>query len=218
MRYLLSLTILFLLFSGCSFQLPANQSQFKTTNAFSSYTKNFLSNNDALAENDLQRAVDHAKKSADFNALARIYLGECALHISVGLSTKCKKYTNIQTLIKEPMSDSYYRLIMQKIKKDDLSTLPNNYKEFASYLVKKEYNKAYSEVINMDSISSQLISASLIKESLDKQKIKQLIDIASFNGYQKSVLFWLYELEKIVTDKTEKEKILKKIDILKAKK
>jgi hypothetical protein len=89
MIYKILLFIFLLQFNGCSFKTPQNKWQFKSVNAFSAYTKNFLSAKDTLAKDDLKRAVNHAKQSANLSQLARIYLGECALNISVGLKDNC---------------------------------------------------------------------------------------------------------------------------------
>ena len=115
-----------LLFSACSFKSPPNQWQFKSTAAFDSYTKNFLSSNDALAKNDLSRAIKHAKQSADLKMLARVYLGECALNISVGIDDNCKDYLNIS---------------VERQNKESRGTLPS---EFDVNIVEKEEKNDYS--------------------------------------------------------------------------
>lgn len=218
MKNIIFLISSIVLVAGCSFQAPPNQSQFKATSAFDSYTKNFLSDNNALAMNDLKRAIEHAKKSADFDALARIYLGECALKISVGVDTRCEKYIDIKELVQNNTLSSYYSFITREIQQNNTSHLPEIYEDFASYLIAKEFDKAYIEIKDMKSVSSQLISASLIRENLNEKQINKIIKIASFNGYKKSVLFWLSELKSMITDEEKKEKISKKIDILMSKK
>ncbi len=217
MRNLLILMMLLFLLEGCSFQEAPNKSQFETTSAFSSYTKNFLSDNSALAKNDLKRAIEHAKKSADFDALARIYLGECALDISVGLLNSCQKYRDIEALNKDDTLNAYYSLIRKKIKKDDIVTLPQIYQEFAKYMITEDFTNAYNEILGMERVNSQLIAASLIANSLDKKQIEHIIKLASFYGYKKSILFWLEKLKIATKERTEKEKVSKKIAILKSK-
>jgi len=211
------LIILVFIFTGCSFKTPPNKAQFETTNAFASYTKNFLSDNDAIAKNDINRAISHAKKSANLDALARIYLGECALNISVDIQDSCKKYRDVKELVLDDSLQAYYSFITLQIKKAQIDKLPKMYRAFASHLYMKKFNKAYEEILKMDSEVSQLLSASLIKNQIDKNQIGKIIDIASFYGYKKSVLFWLSQLQNITKDKVSNKMILKKIKILKSK-
>lgn len=207
------LIILIFILSGCSFKTPANQAQYETVNAFSSYTKNFLSANDSIAKNDINRAISHAKKSADFNALARIYLGECALNISVGIDDNCKKYLTIkELLVDDGTLKSYYSFISSKTVKND--KLPKIYKTFNTHLNLKEYNYAYEDILKIDNAVSQLLLASLIRKHLNKIQISKIIEIASFHGYKKSILFWLNELRNITKDESLKKRITKKIEII----
>jgi len=214
MKIVLLFTLL--LFSGCSLQTPPNNFEYKSANSFSSYTKNFLSANDLLAKNDMKRAIKHAKQSANLNTLARIYLGECSLNISVGIKDNCSKYEDIRDIAKDKYLESYYSLIRKKLQYNDIESLPKRYKKFAFYFINNKYNKAYKEISSMQEINSQLISAYLIKEYLDEKQILSIIDKASFYGYKKSVLFWLKTLKNITVDEHKKERISKKIDILKS--
>ncbi len=217
MKNLTILTILLFIFTGCSFQAPQNHNQFKTSTAFSSYINNFLSANDALAKSDLKRSVQHAKKSADFKALANIYLGECALNISVGIDDSCEKYIEIRDLAGTKTTNAYFNLVTNQLQKKEISYLPEVYQNFALQRYNREFISAYEEILEMQNISSQLISASLIKDSLTQQQIEILIKRASFHGYKKSILFWLEELKSLTDDIVLKEKISKKISLLKSK-
>lgn len=211
----LLLIVIVLLFSGCSFKAPPNNFQYKSANAFSSYTSNFLSGADIVAKNDISRALKHAKRDADLNTLARIYLGECSLNISVGIDDKCSKYINIKNIVNDTTIDAYYNLISEK--KTDIKYIPNKYKKFTFYLNRDEYKSAFREILLMQDVTSQLVASSLIKDSLDEKDISIIIDIASFHGYKKSVLFWLKNLKKISLDETNKKAITKKINILESK-
>ncbi len=206
------ISINLLLFSACSFKTPANQWQYQSSNAFSSYTKNFLSSNEALAKNDLSRSIKHAKKSADLEILARIYLGECALNISVGIKDRCENYTNISDVVNEKSLGAYYNFIT--LQNTNLKDLDAKYQNFASYLKTDEFLKASDELKNIPSPNSKLLCASLIKEHLTLETISEMTKLASFYGYKKSVLFWLNE-EKNKTKDIKKQDILsKKIKIL----
>jgi len=211
-----SIFILFtlLLFSSCSFKSPPNKWQYESSNAFDSYTQNFLSSNDTLAKENLNRAIQHAKKSADLTMLARIYLGECALNISVDMKDRCDKYTNISDLVNDKALDAYYKFITQQLNESDIKHLKQSYKKFALLLHKKEFIKAQNEISNISKDTSKLIAASLIKDSIDSQTRDKIIKIASFNGYKKSVLFWLNESKKNTIDIDKRNQIIKKISIL----
>ncbi len=209
---------LIFMFTGCSFDTPPNDWQYKSVNAFDSYTKNFLRSNDEMAKNDIQRAISHAKSSADLKPLARIYLGECALNISVGIDDKCQKYNNIKELINSKKLDAYYDFLNLNIKKEDISKLPNTYQQFALHLKTKNYLQANNDILNIKKATSQLIAASLLKDKIDKKSMKKVIKTASFYGYKKVVLYWLKRLKKTTNKEEEIKKISKKISIINKKK
>ena len=207
------LTLSILLFSACSFKSPPNQWQYKSTAAFESYTKNFLSSEDTLAKNDLKRAIKHAKKSADLKMLGRIYLGECALNISVGIDDECSSYKDISTLVDDKSLEAYYTFItsQESISSTDLS---EHYKKFASFVDLKDFDNAQVELLKMQKPTSKLLAASLVKENLSINTMDAMIKTASFYGYKKSVIFWLNEKRSKTTDAKTIEKISKKISVL----
>ena len=98
-------------FGACSFKTPPNQWQHKSANAFNTYVKDFMHGEDSLAKSDLKRAIKHAKKSSDLTTLARVYLGKCALNISVGIDDKCEEYKNISHLVEDEELLNYYSVI-----------------------------------------------------------------------------------------------------------
>lgn len=202
------------LFSACSFKSKPNEWKYKSINAFSSYTKNFLSANDALAKSDLKRAIQHAKSSADLTQLSRIYLGECALNISVGIDDDCKSYKEIAELVEDKSLKSYYMFIKSTISMDDLTPLNSNYKDFAKYSINKEYTKAKANLFDMGRITSILLSASLIKDELNFDEVEELIKIASYYGYKRSIIFWLNAQKSKTTLESKRKAIEKKIKVL----
>ncbi len=207
-----------LFFIGCSFKTVDNKYEYKTTNAFSSYTHNFLSSNDLLASNDIKMAIKYSKQSANLKSLSKIYLGECALNISVGKIDSCKKYINIKDLVdNRDKLDAYYSLVTLSLEKNQIKNLPKIYQKFAVYKMNNQYKKAYKEIIQMNNITSQLISASLIKDNLNKIEINNIINLSSFFGYKKSNIFWLSKLKQLTTNKKEKLNISKKLLILKSR-
>ena len=168
---ILTLSLSLVLFSACSlpdFKTHPNAWQHKSANAFNSYTKNFLSNNNALAESDLKRATQHAKSSANLSSLARIYLGECALNISVGSLDNCAKYNDISNLVNSKKLDVYNKFINNNLQKNEINLLPKNYQTFALHVANKNYNDANKDILDMKKVTSQLLSAILIKDNLEK--------------------------------------------------
>ncbi len=212
----LTLFILLIL-SACSLKTPQNNWQIKSTNAFSSYTQNFLSAHDALAKNDLSRAIKHAKQSANLSQLAKIYLGECALNISAGINDACTKYSKISDLIDDEGLDSYYKLLTHSIEEKHIHFLPNQYKQFTESLIKKDFTKANKEIQSIDKLTSALLCASLIKEKTTQETREKLIESASFSGYKRSVLFWLAESKKTASSPAEIQSLDRKISILTSK-
>jgi hypothetical protein len=197
-------------------QLPPNQWQIQSANAFESYTKNFLAGHDAVAAGDLKRAIAHAKAGGDFESLARIYLGMCALRISVGRPDVCSEYQEIAEFTSDPSLKNYYALLQNTTDAMEPSLLPTPYKSFALHLQKNEYDSAFTSLEDAP-LSSKLIGAALLKEHLDRTQVENILESASFYGYKKSVLYWLSVLEELSESTSEKEAIRKKIEILKRK-
>ena len=206
-----------LLLSSCSLQTEPNQWQYKSVNAFDSYIKNFLQSNDTLAKSDLQRAVKHAKMSANLTSLSRIYLGQCALNISVGIKDKCDDYKNITELVNNHTLDAYYSFISLSIQNQQISLLPKKYQDFAFHLQSQDYSKANNDILQIKDATSQLLAASLIKENITIEVRQTMIDTASFHGYKKAVIFWLNEAKEATKNKSTKQILSKKIYILKSK-
>lgn len=212
-KYILLISSL-LFITACSFTTPKNDWQINSINAYDSYKKYYLKGEDNLASTDIKRAVRYAKQSADLDTLARIYLSECALHVSVLEDDGCEKYKELDDLVTSDDLRSYYLFLQNMTTKEDIKYLPSRYQDFSSYVQKKEYANAQKEIEKMDDIVSKMISASLIKEDLDPKSIKSIIDEASFYGYKKAVINWMKFYETKVTDKNERDLINKKLKIL----
>jgi hypothetical protein len=203
-----------LVFSGCSFKTPPNHWQYKSINAFDAYTKDFLSNDDTMAKNDIKRAIAHAKQGADMTQLARIYLGKCALNISVGIEDSCKEYKNIQELVNSKELDTYYLFLHSKLKTQDTKLLPKRYQSFAKHINAKEFTEANEDAREMQKPTSLLLTSALLKKHIDKQTIDKAISTSSFYGYKKAVIFYLKKKREILTDIKAKTMIDRKISII----
>ena len=176
---------------GCTFKTPPNEWQHKSADAFSSYVKDFMYAEDSLAKNDLNRAIKHAKKSADLTSLARVYLGKCALNLSVGIADKCDEYKKISNLIDDEELVNYYGIIT------------------------KTSNKNPNDILNTDKATSILLNGALKKDRLSSEERAKLLEVASFNGYKKAVIFWLEESIKYADKGAEKEFFQQKIEAIK---
>ncbi|MCD6259858.1 MAG: hypothetical protein J7J31_09680 [Helicobacteraceae bacterium] len=213
-RFVFLTSLLFFL-SGCSFQSPPNEWQYKSSNAFESYTKSFLQDNKLLAKNDLVRAQEHARMSADLTMLARVYLGKCALNHAVGVKDSCQEYLELRSIVEDKSLRSYYELLQNEMTKESIAHLPKRYQNFAHALRSKEYNKAFEALLSMEPISSQLIAASLLSEHLTLEQKEKILTLSSFYGYKKASLFWLEQIKATTQDTKMIEQIEKKITILK---
>lgn len=215
MRISISIVFIFLFFQACSFKSPQNQWEYNSSSSFNSYMKNFLTDNEELAKDDLQRAIKYAKQSANLEQLSRIYLGECSLNISVGKKKTCEKYLEIREFISSLELKAYFNMLQNKLEKKQIKNLPIQYQEFSKFKSEKKYFLAFESIKQMKQVSSKFIAASLIKNYLEKSHMEYLIKEASFYGYKKSVLFWLVQLKEIETNINDKKRIEKKIRILK---
>ena len=213
-KVILLFTLFF--FTACSFSTPPNEWQYKTSNSFELYVKNFLSSKENVAEDDFNRAVKHAKHSSNLDILAKIYLGKCAINNSVGIEDKCMEYVEIESLVESKSLNSYYLFINKKLKKEDIKYLPSVYQDFAYMYLNKNYKQAKQEMFSIEKISSKLIAANMLKKNLNTTDIEKLLEEVSFYGYKKSVIYWL-EVLKTKTKETRKiNKIDKRIKILKS--
>jgi len=209
------LILLLLIFQGCSFKSPQNKWQYESTAAFTSYTKNYLQSNDTIAKNDLKRAISHATKSADLTQLATIYLGECALHVSVGKKDKCERYDAIAPLVKNQYLNAYKHFINKKFTDPSIQQLEDEKQTFAALMRQQKAQAVNTFVINsFDKPKSAYLYAALAESFISLHTADRLIDLASYNGDKKIAIFWLkYKLVHI-DNQEESAQIQKIIQIL----
>ena len=181
-----------LFFSACSLKTPENLWQHKSANAFHAYVKDFMSGEDILAKHDLHRAVQQAKRSADFTSLAKVYLGKCALNISVGIADRCKEYESISHLVNTKELSNYYGIITKTSKVNP------------------------DTILDTTKVTSILLNGALKKEQINDEQRAKLLQLASYYGYKKAVIFWLEESKKHTNDKIKKEFFQEKIEVIKS--
>ena len=178
------------------------------------YKQDYLQDNTAKAEDHFSKAVKEAEENNNYNALGVLYLSECGLNNSLGIKDECSKYVNIKDKINNPDYDAFMDLIHQKITKDQVALLCKNYRPFVNAMLDKDYKQANIEVLKIEPLTSQLVSAYLIKDHLEIQTIKDIINNNYYFSYNKAVLYWMNELQNRTTDVKEKEEIIRKINIL----
>jgi len=188
-QYTFALFIAIMIF-GCSFKTPANEWKYKSADAFSSYVKNFMQGEDILARNDLKRAIKHAKKSADLTSLARVYLGKCALNISVGIADRCEEYKKISNVVDDEELFNYYGIIT------------------------KTSTQNPDDILDTNRATSILLNGALKKDELSSEERTNMLELSSFHGYKKAVLFWLEESKKYSEEEAQKEFFQQKIEAL----
>ena len=213
-KFPLFLSVAFL-FLGCSSTPVKNEWQVQSVNAYESSKLYFLKDENTLASTDLKRAKKYARQSADLSTLAKIELSQCALHVSVLQDDNCSAYKELEPLAKDSLSHSYYLFLQNKYTQKDINNLPARYKNFAAYKLAGDYEQAQRELLSTKEIISKSIMASLIKEKLDANTVKVLIDELSFYGYKKAVLAWLEFYQTKLNNTDEIEDVKKRLQVLK---
>lgn len=209
--------VIIFIFTACTHKVVPNQWEYKSSDAFRSYTEHFLEDKNSLAQSDLNRAIKLAKQSAELNHLAKIYLGECGINRSVGLDNGCDKYHNLRDLVDSKELDVYYKMLYNKLEAVDITLLPIKYQEVMTLSYEKNDDILFDAICSMDDIVSEFIIASILKKRWNKEQIKHFIQKASFYGYKKLVIYWLNNLEKIEEENKNKDFIKRKIKILQNK-
>ena len=213
MKLLFTLSFL-VFFISCSFVKKPNEWERKSSMSFASYVDAFLSADDYIAQNSLNRAIKHAKQSSDLDSLAKIYLGECALKSAVGIQTACEKYLSLRELLDSKELEAYYAFLEGTILSEQLTYLPRQYKPFAMSYGAGEYEVAKKRLFEIENAASFFIAAQMMREYLDAKDREKILNRASENGYKKAILFWLDESKKRSSIKSEIDQIEKKISIL----
>lgn len=217
MKKLLIFFLFVLVFNACSLQPPVNKWQYQSTHAYQSYQNNFLSGNDIMAKSDLKQAIKYAKQSADLHQLSKIYLGKCALNISVGINDSCSQYKKIAFAVNDKNLDAYSAFIRGDILLEDVILLPKSNQKFVHSLLSKNYTEANNIVLETQKMTSQILYSSLLKDKLETKVLKKLINKASYYGYKRVALFLLTQLKERAKDAYSIRRLEEKISILNTK-
>jgi hypothetical protein len=206
--------IVLIVLTGCSSKTPPNSWEYKSSHFFSTYTQHLLRGEATSARVALKKSIHYAKQSADLKQLARIYLGRCALHISMGGNGPCKQYEQIQELVHSKELQAYDRMLQHRIVKEEIPYLPKQYQRVMYLKLTGQKDQLFETIRTIPQITSRFITAHLMQEELSAKQINYLIKTASFYGYKLWVIHWLKRLKAIESSLVEKEKIEKKIKLL----
>lgn len=200
----LSFSIILLL-GGCSIKTPPNQWEYKAKNSTESYMKNYLSNKDTLAKSDYERAVEHAKSSADLSMLGKIYLTKCAMETVVGKSAQCQEFQELELILNDQQLSSYKNFVLKNFNDVHIELLPLKYQPFSRYYLEKNYSASIKQLQENKDVVSVLLMGVLIQEYLGIEDIDRIITLSSFYGYTKATKYWLeYKSSKFKDDRSEK--------------
>ena len=205
--------IVTLLFTGCSLKVN-NKYKYRVdaSNSFDSFKKYYLQGKTRLASIALKRALQNAKEGSDINSIAKIYIGECALHNALLIQDSCNEFAQIKDIISDKNIQNYYLFLTKDFQKIDTKFLPERYRDFAKYLKQKEFKNAIKALHKIKDTDSQIIAASLIKDKLSKKDIKEIIKLSSSMGYKKATDRW-YTLLESKSTAAEKRVIEKKLKL-----
>ena len=207
MRYLL--IVLLLIFTGCSSKKLPNTWEHKSASSTKSYIHYYLQERDTLAKAEYKRAIKSAKQSASLDTLAKIYLTKCSLNHLLYVEDSCQEYLEIKHLLDDKSLDNYYQFISNK--PFDSADLPEQYREFA---LTKDMTSKKKVLFEMESLYSQLLAASLIKDELNDKDILELLKRSSYHGYRRVNLVLLERLAQTTSSEKLKKESLEKIEIL----
>jgi hypothetical protein len=202
------------IFAGCSTKVVDNKWQYQSYNSYTSFEKYLMQYKLELAAIELDRARSNAKQSANLDTLARVELSSCALHVALLEEFTCKNFVELKPLIDDKQLDAYYNFLSLEFNKDDISELPDQYREFAKAYLKSDTKAMNRAILSLKPLTSKMIAASLIKEKISQDVVRSIVDEASFKGYRYAVINWLNVEIDMCSDKDTRDILVKKLKII----
>lgn len=208
------ITLLFVLtFTGCSFKSPPDIWRYESKNAFESYIKNRLSGNNELAQSDYKRALSHAKRGADIPLIATLALGRCSIEYSLSSHLACEDYLSVASIGGNSEHHAFYALLQKRFTQEQTLHMPKQYRAFAQALLIEEHHRIESEILDMEPITSKIIAARIVEESLSKDTLEKIVESAAFYGYKESVIHFL----NVKTKRFKEDNDKKRVEIIESK-
>ena len=188
--------------------------QYKTNNSYKSFEKYFLEYKLDLAAIELKRAREYASQSADLTTLAQIELSSCALKVALLETYTCKRFDSLETLVNSKKLTAYKHFLQNTFNEEELSYLPDQYKEFAQSRLALDTKQMQAEISKITPLTSKMIAASLIQDTLSSELRKEILDEISFHGYTYGAIAWLtFEIER-TKDEAKKKQLQEKLKII----
>jgi len=208
------LLAMLLLLGGCSSKTPPNMWQYKTHNSYKSFEKYYLEYKLDLAAISLKRAREYASQSADLSTLAQIELSVCALKVALLEPYSCQRYEKLESLIDSDALTAYDHFLKNTLSEDELSDLPEQYKDFAQARLHNDKEQMLKEVPKITPLTSKMITASLIQEELPPKLREAILQEISFHGYTYGTITWLtFEIEH-TEGEAKKRELQQKLEVI----
>jgi len=212
-NYLKSI-FLILILSACSTSQPENKWQHEAATMCKNYQLHFLQDKTVRASLDLSHARELATRSANFKPLIDIELTACAMEVSALNPSQCERASKLLVLESNQEQQAYLHLLSSQLQEDEIKYLPQQYRDFAQFLLTDDHHAINQEVSTMQPLSSKLVASALSKDILNDDTIETLIQDLSFKGYKKPLVSWLRLQMQKEEDEEEKSRLKAKIDVL----
>lgn len=218
MKRTLLFPLLWLIF-GCS-SAPVPDWTYQSYNALESYKASALEGKSALADLYFERAVAETKRSGDPKLLGRVYLTRMAMDTVLQKPWSEKEFVAIREIAPDPENEQFYRLLRGQGEGIISSSLPPQYRDFATALQQNDENAASAAIDRMEDPCSQVIAVSVCdKWQLCRERgYRSAIDKASRQGWKAVLLIYLKKLADLQDSRGEKDQAIltrKKLDLLK---
>ena len=188
--------------------------QYKTHNSYKSFEKYFLEYKLDLAAIELARAREYASQSADLSTLAQIELSACALKVALLEPYTCQRFDALEALANSDKLTAYKHFLQNTLSKKELDNLPGQYKDFAQSRLENDTKQMQAEVSKITPLTSKMIAASLIQDTLSLELRKEILNEISFHGYTYGAITWLtFEIAQ-TKNEAQKKKLQEKLKII----
>ncbi len=207
-------TIFIIFVSGCSTKTPSNNWQYQSKNSYKNFERYYLEDQTDLAAIEFSHARSYATQSADLTILARIELSRCALKVAILEPFSCKEYDDLRLITHDNELEAYYALLSKNTQQITISNLPSQYHSFALSLIQNDSENINTYISNIVPLTSRMIAASIVVNSLNEATINKIIADASYLGYKHAVIKWLNLLIERTSDQDKRKILIKKLNIL----
>jgi hypothetical protein len=200
--------------SGCSTQSPPNRWQYQSTNSYKNFERYYLEHKTTLSAMEFERARNYATQSADLRTLARLELSRCALKFALLEPYVCAEFEKVAPLVDDPELRAYHAFLQGDVSPQTLTALPVQYRKIAAALGENDRAELNRRVLEIEPLTSRMIAAAKVKESLEEETIEKILDDLSYHGYKHGVIVWLDFWIKRTQSEEKRSELRHKRDIL----